>query len=75
MYNIFNIFWVLGLSMSIRPIPFSKAANLDLFMVIVASLLLFLFIFVGKRHTLERGQGVVFLFFYVAYLLFRGFTG
>ncbi|MBU43622.1 MAG: sodium:proton exchanger [Spirochaetaceae bacterium] len=73
--NIFNIFWVLGLSMSIRPIPFSKAANLDLFMVIVASLLLFLFIFVGKRHTLERGQGVVFLFFYVAYLLFRGFTG
>ncbi|MCB1303319.1 MAG: calcium/sodium antiporter [Leptospiraceae bacterium] len=73
--NIFNIFWVLGLSMTIRPIPFSDAANLDVFMAIVASLLLFLFIFVGKRHTLERGQGLVFLFFYVGYLVFRGLTG
>ncbi|MCB1171319.1 MAG: calcium/sodium antiporter [Leptospiraceae bacterium] len=73
--NIFNIFWVLGLSMTIRPIPFSNAANLDLFIVMVASLLLFLFVFVGKRHTLERSQGVVFLFFYVGYLVFRGFMG
>lgn len=73
--NIFNIFWVLGLSMTIRSIPFSRDANIDLFMVILASLLLFLFLFVGKRHTLERSSGLVFLFFYVAYLVLRGFMG
>lgn len=73
--NIFNIFWVLGLSMTIRPIPFSKAANQDLFAVIVASLFLFLFIFVGKKHTLERSQGIIFLLLYAGYLFFRALTG
>lgn len=73
--NIFNIFWILGLSSVIRPLPFSSAANFDIFVALVASLLLFLAMFVGKRHLLERWQGVGFVliyFVYIGYLIWQG---
>ena len=41
--NIFNIFFVLGISSIIHPLPFNIASNIDLGMVILASLLLFVF--------------------------------
>ncbi|MBI4135398.1 calcium/sodium antiporter [Candidatus Uhrbacteria bacterium] len=68
--NIFNIFFVLGISSIIRPIPFSPILNTDLMFVIVATLLLFAFLFVGKRHILERWQGVGFIGLYLGYLAF-----
>ncbi|MDH5596865.1 MAG: calcium/sodium antiporter, partial [Candidatus Peregrinibacteria bacterium] len=39
--NIFNIFWVLGISASIRPLPFREDINSDLFVYIAATVLLF----------------------------------
>ncbi len=71
--NIFNIFWVLGLSASIRPLNFSVENNLDVFITVFASFLLFLFLFIGKRHILERTQGILFLFFYIIYIAFRAY--
>ncbi len=73
--NIFNIFWILGLSSMINPLPFKTSSDIDLLMTIFSSLLLFLFLFVGKRHTIERWQGVfmVTLYFsYIIYLVIRG---
>lgn len=66
--NIFNIFWILGLSAIIKPLPFSPASNIDIMMTIAASALLFLFMFIGKRHLLERWQSGILLIIYFIYI-------
>ncbi len=66
--NIFNIFFVLGTSALITPLPITASTNADIAVTIAASFLLFLWMFVGKRHVLERWQGVVFLATYVTYI-------
>jgi cation:H+ antiporter len=68
--NIFNVFWILGISSIIRPLPFAPALTTDLVVAIGATLVLFLALFVGKRNTLERSQGIAFVFLYVAYTVF-----
>lgn len=73
--NIFNVFWVLGLSSVIRPLPFSTDSNVDILMVIFSSLLLFIFGFVGKQHLLTRAKGVFFLAAYVLYTLYLIWRG
>lgn len=73
--NIFNIFWVLGLSATIKPLHFSTENNIDVFVTVFASFLLFLFLFIGKRHILERSQGILFLVFYISYIIFRAYFG
>lgn len=68
--NIFNIFFILGISSLIKPLPFQLASNADIIMVVVASVLLFASLFIGRRHFIERWQGVLFLATYGAYLTF-----
>jgi cation:H+ antiporter len=68
--NIFNILFILGISSLIKPLPFSAPNNIDIAVVIFASLLLFLSMFTGKRHSLDRWQGVVFLASYIAYVTY-----
>jgi len=70
--NIFNIFWILGLSAVISPI--NVASFTDIYMCIGATLLLFLALFIGKKNNLERWQGVLFVAVYIGYLayLIRG---
>jgi cation:H+ antiporter len=67
--NIFNVFFILGISSVINPISVKKMANLDLITNIIASILLFLFIFTGKGRKLERWEGIIFLFVYVVYII------
>jgi cation:H+ antiporter len=66
--NIFNILWILGLSSVIKPLPFSPANNTDILMTIVASVLLFFFI--GRNHSLQRWQGIMFLLIYILYTIY-----
>lgn len=73
--NIFNIFWILGVSAAIRPLPFSQTLMSDVFMTVLATSLLFAALFIGKRHILERWQGICFIALYVGYvtyLIIRG---
>ncbi len=73
--NIFNLFWVLGVSSIIRPLPFRPEMTLDVAMVILASLALFAFIFIGKKQFLERWQGVFFVLTFIAYIIFLVIRG
>jgi len=73
--NIFNVFWVLGLSSVLRPLPFSAANSVDVFVAIGATFLLFLTMFIGKRHHLERWQGGAFLGLYIGYIGFLVISG
>ena len=68
--NIFNIFWVLGFSSLIRPLPFSAKNDIDIAMTIFSSTLLFLILFIGKKHIIEKWQGVLLVMVYIAYLMY-----
>lgn len=65
--NIFNIFFILGLTAIIVPVPVPASSMMDMLVNIVASLLLFLFIFTGKGRQLNRIEGGLFLVGMVAY--------
>ncbi len=67
--NIFNIFWILGLSSIIKPLPFTPALNQDILMAILATVLLFLAMFVGQKRILERWQGAGFIAIYLIYII------
>jgi len=73
--NIFNIFFVLGISATIKPLPFQAKNNLDIGVVLVSSLLLLLSMFTGKKRLLDRWEGIVFLFLYGGYIAFLIIAG
>ncbi|MCO6479973.1 MAG: calcium/sodium antiporter [Phaeodactylibacter sp.] len=66
--NIFNVFFILGASAIVFPVPVVGPSFFDLAVHILASALLFLFIFTGRGHRLERWEGGLFLGLYVVYI-------
>jgi cation:H+ antiporter len=73
--NIFNIFFILGVAGLIRPLPINQALIIDGAVASAATFLLFASMFIGKRHKIDRWQGVGYLLVYVAYvgyLIVRG---
>ena len=69
--NIFNMFWVLGVAATIRPLPFRPESSIDVGVAALGSVLLFLWVFVGfRRRCLERYEGVIFLLIYAGYLAY-----
>ncbi|MDD3190500.1 MAG: calcium/sodium antiporter [Candidatus Pacebacteria bacterium] len=68
--NIFNIFWILGLTSIISPLPFNARIDIDLWVAVLATVILFLTFFVGKKHELERRQGFLLFLLYLAYLYY-----
>lgn len=73
--NIFNIFWVLGLSAIISPMDFNPEDNFSIFVNIGCSAVLFGLLFIGKRHTLEKWQGGLLLLAYMAYISYLTIGG
>jgi cation:H+ antiporter len=71
----FNIFFVLGISAIIKPLPFQMKNNLDIGVVILSSLLLFLFMFTGKKRSIDRWEGIVFLILYFSYVIYLMILG
>jgi cation:H+ antiporter len=68
--NIFNTFWILGVTSTIKPIPVTSAAQVDIMVCVGATLALFLVMFIGPRHTLSKWEGMIFLLGYIAYMGF-----
>jgi cation:H+ antiporter len=68
--NIFNIFFVLGISALIHPISFNSTFNIDIFILIIASLLLFFTMFTGGERTLDRWEAIVLLCLFITYNIF-----
>ncbi len=73
--NIFNVFLVLGITAIVAPLPFNADSITDALFLMVISIILFIAMFIGKKHTLERWQGVVFVFMYMLYILFAIWRG
>lgn len=68
--NIFNIFLILGVSGLIKPMTYLPSFNTDIYLLLAGTLFLFLAMFLGKRHRLDRWQALVLL---SGYLLYTGY--
>lgn len=68
--NIFNIFFILGVSGLIRPIPYNDVMNFDMGILFGGTALLFIFMFTLKQKMLDRWEAVLLLFSYFAYLVY-----
>jgi cation:H+ antiporter len=69
--NIFNIFFILGISSLVRPLEMPPPLMLSLVTGVLAAGFLFLFMFTGKRHKLDRWEGAAMVIFYFAYLFLQ----
>jgi len=73
--NIFNVLWVLGLTSTILPLPFSPATSEDILICVGATLILFFAMFIGKKKTLQRWQGFSFVAMYIGYIVYLVYRG
>ncbi|MEY3239837.1 MAG: hypothetical protein RIR11_1275 [Bacteroidota bacterium] len=68
--NIFNTFFILGMTSTIKPLPISASLSTDLMVNLGVSILLFIATFVFSRNVLGRSEGVIFVSLYVGYLAY-----
>lgn len=73
--NLFNLFWVLGLSATIKPIQFNPSLSTDAWFYLGVTLLLSVFSFAGKHRHIAREEGIAFLILYIGYLAFLVWRG
>lgn len=69
--NIFNIFFVLGLTASISPLPFGGVTHIDLAVMLLASLLFWFFCWKIGKCTVTRIEGAILLSVYVTYIAWQ----
>ena len=67
--NIFNILWVFGVIPFFGVLRIPEFVLFDIGVMFCATLLLFVFMFLGK-HELNKKDGFVFVLFYVLYIWF-----
>ncbi|MBK8699140.1 MAG: calcium/sodium antiporter [Saprospiraceae bacterium] len=72
--NIFNVFFVLGVSSLIKPLPFTAGSDIDVMVACLASIILFALLFVGRKHIIERWQGALMVGMYIGYVVFLIYT-
>ncbi len=68
--NIFNLFWVLGVSAIINPITYNLVLNIDMLILLAITILLLFLIYTGKRNVLTKKEGITLLVLYICYLIF-----
>jgi cation:H+ antiporter len=73
--NIFNIFMILGVSSVVRPIIFDPMLNFDIVVATIATVLIFVSMFIGRRHVLQRWQGGMFVALYLVYTVYLVMRG
>ena len=66
--NIFNLLLVLGVTSIIHaPLMYTPALNIDLYLVMLGTFLLFIFMFTFAKYKLDRAEGALYLIGFVAY--------
>lgn len=68
--SLFNIFLILGVSAIINPVKVADNSFLDIYLNILANLLLFVFLFFNIKRQLYRVEGFIFLLLYLCYIIF-----
>ncbi len=65
--NIFNIFFILGVTGVISPIPYNPALNFDLYVLMGSTVLLMIFMFTLNTRKLDRWEAALMLVGYIVY--------
>ncbi len=65
--NIFNSLFIIGVSSVISNVMVKPLNQYDIVVNILASIFIFIFLFTGKRHELERWEGVLFIILQIIY--------
>ena len=69
--NIFNILLVLGMTGLISaPLSFPVVLNTDLYLVMLGTFMLFLFMFTFDKYKLDRAEGALYLIGFVGYMIY-----
>lgn len=68
--NIFNILFILGTTGLIHPIVYNPALNFDIYVMMVATIVLMIFMFTMGRKILDRWEAVMLLGGYITYTIF-----
>lgn len=68
--NIFNIFLILGVSSTIRPLPFERGSMTDVLVAGLSTLLVLYFASRGKRKSINRTEGAILLIIYTGYIAY-----
>jgi len=68
--NIFNTFFILGVSAVIKPLPAGNITDIDLFTGIFAHVLLFASGILLGKNLIKRAEGLVFVSCYVGYMFY-----
>ena len=68
--NIFNIFFILGITGLVHPMPYSAIMNTDIFILMGSTVLLMIFMFTLNTRKLDRWEAAIMLVLYIAYTLF-----
>ena len=72
--NIFNVFFVLGTSAAIHPLPAYEGIELDACMAAIGSIIVWLAVKTNKARKVQRWAGALLLIVYGAYLAYRLWT-
>jgi cation:H+ antiporter len=67
--NIFNIFFILGISATLHPLPFAAVNMPDVFIAAGATALVLLFGYSGKGIKIDRMEGAILFSLYIIYLV------
>jgi cation:H+ antiporter len=67
---LFNIFFVLGCSATISPLPMGGINNIDMAVLIGSAILFWIVGWFFKKRTITRMEGAVLVACYIAYTVF-----
>jgi cation:H+ antiporter len=68
--NIFNIFFILGISALIRPVDYNPDFNADIYLLGTGTILLFAAMFISKKKKLERWEAGLLLLVFIIYTIY-----
>ena len=68
--NIFNIFFILGITGVVHPIQYNAALNTDIYVLLASTILLMVFMFTLNTRKLDRWEAFMMLLAYIAYTVF-----
>ena len=69
--NIFNVFFVLGVSATIRPLPAYEGIALDALMAAIGSIVVWMAVKTNRERKIQRWAGALLLLIYAGYLTYR----
>lgn len=68
--NIFNIFFILGITGVINPMPYNTVMNFDLYVLMAATVVLMIFMFTINQRKLDRWEAFLLLAGYITYTMY-----